>query len=77
MNAILYTTPTCHSCGAIKSLLSEHGVECVEKDVSQDVTAMQEMVTKSYQQSVPVLDYQGQIVVGFQRRAILKILGQL
>ena len=44
-------------------------------DVSSNQTAAQEMIEKSGQMGVPVLDIEGQIITGFDKEAINKALG--
>ena len=60
----------------MKAWLSQHGVAYQEKDVSVDRTAAYEMVGKTGQQGVPVIDYDGQMVVGFDRRRLELLLSQ-
>ena len=43
-------------------------------DVSQNETALKEMIDKSGQMGVPVLDIDGQIIVGFNRNKIVELL---
>ena len=70
----VYTTTTCPYCTMAKSFLKENGVEFVEKNVGSDRAAAVEMVEKSGQMGVPVLEINGQIIVGFNREAIKKAL---
>ncbi len=72
---IIYTTPTCTYCNAAKRFFEEHGVNYVEIDVSQDPQRAQEMIEKSGQTGVPVIDIDGEIIVGFDRRRIARALG--
>lgn len=58
-----------------KAFFKEHNVEFVEKDVTSDVAAQQEMISKSNQLAVPVIDVGGQIVVGFQQPKLKELLG--
>lgn len=60
----------------MKAWLSQHGVAYQEKDVSVDRAAAYEMVNKTGQQGVPVIDYDGQMVVGFDRRRLELLLSQ-
>ena len=74
-NVIVYSTPTCPWCTKAKSYLKSNNIEFVEKDVAQDQEAAVEMVEKSGQRGVPVLDIDGDIIIGFDRENIDKILG--
>jgi len=70
----IYTTPTCVYCKMAKEYFKKAGVAYVEFDVAQDERAREEMVAKSHQLGVPVIDVDGQIFVGFNRIAIEKAL---
>ena len=54
--------------------LKEHKVDFIEIDVSQDKEAAKEMIEKSGQMGVPVMDIDGQIVVGFDKEKLSEIL---
>ena len=70
----VYTTPTCPYCTMVKAFLKENGADFVEKNVASDRAAAVEMVEKSGQMGVPVLDINGEIIIGFNRDAIKKSL---
>lgn len=70
----IYTTPTCHFCHMAKEFFKEHNVEYTEKDVSQDLSARNEMVEKTGQLGVPVIVIGDQVVVGFDKGAVSDIL---
>ncbi|MCP6726488.1 MAG: glutathione S-transferase N-terminal domain-containing protein [Patescibacteria group bacterium] len=72
---ILYTTPTCVYCKAAKEFFEENNVEYEEKDVSKDEADLQEMVKKSGGMAVPVIDIDGEIVVGFNKDQVADLLG--
>ncbi|MFA5232375.1 MAG: glutaredoxin domain-containing protein [Candidatus Paceibacterota bacterium] len=71
----LFSTPICPYCLTLKRFLEEKGIEVESIDVSQDEEAQKEMVEKTKQATVPVLDIDGQFVVGFDRKKICEILG--
>ena len=58
-----------------KAFLKDHNVAYEEKDVSQDTAARDEMIAKSNQMGVPVVDIDGQIIVGFDEERLSKLLG--
>ena len=58
-----------------KAFLQENNIRFEEVDVGQDRDAGQEMMEKSGQMSVPVIDVDGQIVIGFDKKALSKELG--
>lgn len=63
---IVYSTATCPFCVYAKDYLKNKGVSFEDKNVGVDRSAVQEMITKSGQMGVPVVDIDGEIVVGFQ-----------
>lgn len=71
----VYSTPTCPYCITLKQFLKEHNIEFEDIDVSQDQNALEEMVKKSGQLGVPVIDINGEIVVGFDKERIVRLLG--
>lgn len=70
----VYSTPTCAYCVTLKKFLTEKGIQFEAVDVSQDEAALKEMVAKSGQMGVPVINIDGQIVVGFNRNKIVELL---
>jgi len=70
----VFTTQACPYCFTLKQFLKEHNIEFEEFDVSQDEKAREEMIKKSGQMGVPVLEIDGQIVVGFDKEKICKLL---
>ena len=72
---IIYSTPTCGYCHVAKEFFKRHNVDFVEKDVAADLEARQEMLTKSQQMGVPVIDVEGQIMVGYNEGKLRELLG--
>ena len=70
----IYSTPTCPYCVTLKAFLKEKGIEFKDVDVSSDNQAAEEMIKKSGQMGVPVSDINGEIVVGFDKEKICKLL---
>ncbi len=70
----VYSTPTCSWCQIAKDHLNSSGITFEDVDVSTDQQRAQEMVAKSGQMGVPVLDIDGEIVVGFDRARIDSLL---
>ena len=66
----VYSTNSCPWCVKAKNYLSSLNVEYVDLNVQEDMEAREEMVSKSKQMGVPVLDINGEIIVGFDRNAI-------
>jgi glutaredoxin 3 len=71
---IVYSTPTCHYCTMAKNYFTKMGVQYEDMNVGMDRVAAQEMVKKSGQMGVPVIDIDGQIVVGFQPEVFEKLI---
>jgi len=67
---IVYSTKTCPYCVMAKRYLSEKGVKFEDCDVGVDRNKALEMMTKTGQMGVPVLDINGSVIVGFDRVAI-------
>lgn len=72
---IVFSTPTCSFCNMAKKYFREKGIKFNDVDVSKDPAAARDMVRRSGQQGVPVIDIGGKIVVGFDRVKINKYLG--
>lgn len=64
---IVYTTPTCVFCKNVKAYLEDKGINYEVVDVLADASKAQEMIDKSGQMGVPVTDYKGTIIVGFDK----------
>ena len=67
MNITVYSTDTCPWCKKAKDYLRGKGVEFKEVNVGIDRNGAMEMVKKSGQQGVPVLDIDGHIIIGFDQ----------
>jgi len=72
---IVFSTPTCTYCNLAKKYFREKNIKFRDVDVSRDPTAARDMVRRSGQQGVPVIDIGGKIVVGFDRPKINALLG--
>lgn len=74
-SVLIYSTPTCPYCVRVKQFLKSKGVEYTDYDVAGDEEKAQEMINKSKQMGVPVLDIDGEIVIGFDKDKISELLG--
>ena len=70
----IYSTPTCPWCKKAKAYLGEKGIAFESVNVSSDEKAQKEMIEKSGQMGVPVIDIDGKIVIGFDVEKINEIL---
>jgi glutaredoxin 3 len=66
----VYSADWCAFCHAAKDYLTKKGIPFTEKNVEEKQEYMQESVTKSGQMGIPVLDIDGEIIVGFDRPRI-------
>ncbi len=73
---IVYSTPTCPYCLYAKEYFKQNNVSFEDIDVTKDRTKAQEMIMKSGQMGVPVIDIDGNILVGFQPDAFDSLLKQ-
>lgn len=74
MNIKVYSTPSCPWCTVAKNYLKSKNVPFEDLDVSRDREAAYDMISKSGQRGVPVLDINGNIIVGFDQNAIDRYL---
>lgn len=72
----VYSTPTCPYCVMAKQWLESKKVPFEDVNVAADHQAAMEMVEKTGQMGVPVIEVDGQFVVGFDAESIEKLLKQ-
>ncbi|HZX01009.1 MAG TPA: glutaredoxin family protein [Candidatus Paceibacterota bacterium] len=70
----IYTTPVCVYCKMAKELFKKNNIAFEEIDVTTDDRLVDEMVAKSHQMAVPVIDIDGEIFIGFNRGELEKAL---
>ena len=70
----IYSTPTCPYCHMVKDYLKGKGIEFNDYNVAEDQTKAQEMVEKSGQMGVPVVEIDSNIIVGFDKPEIDRLL---
>lgn len=71
MSAItIYTTPTCGFCHMVKEYLGSKKIDYTTKDITTDQDAYKDVLDKSGQLGVPVVDIDGTIIIGFDRPKI-------
>ncbi|MDQ5962424.1 MAG: glutaredoxin 3 [Patescibacteria group bacterium] len=71
----VYSTPTCHYCTMAKNFFKTHNVPFKDVDVSKSRESAMEMMMKSGQMGVPVVDINSKIIVGFDPNAFTDLLG--
>ena len=72
---IIYTTPTCIYCQMTKKFFKDNNIVYEEKDVSTDEKARDEMIEKSGQLGVPMINIDGNIIIGFDKEKLSELLG--
>lgn len=66
----VYSATWCAFCHAAKEYFDKLGVKYTDKDVEHDPAAAMEATDKSGQRGIPVIDIDGEIIVGFDRPKI-------
>ena len=70
----LYVTPACPYCFTLKEYFKEHNIDFEEVDVSQNEKARDDIIERSGQIGTPIIEVDGQIVVGFDKEKINQLL---
>lgn len=70
----IYSTPTCHFCHAAKDFFNANKVQFTDYNVASDLEKRKEMIEKSGQMGVPVIDVGGEIIVGFDEGRLKELL---
>lgn len=71
----IYSTPSCPYCIRLKQFLRDNNINFEDVDVSSNQLKAEEMVQKSGQMGVPVVDIDGEIIIGFDKDRIKQALG--
>ena len=74
-NVTIYSTPSCHFCHMAKDFFKANKVAYTEYDVASNLEKRKEMVEKSGQMGVPVIVMGDELIVGFDKSQIAKMLG--
>lgn len=74
MSITLYSTPSCAYCRMAKDYFRQNGIAFSEYNVASDQRKAEEMVRKSGQMGVPVIDVNGSIIIGFNKPEIERAL---
>ena len=70
----IYTIPTCPWCKKTKEFFKKNKIKFKEIDVASDKKAAKEMIEKSGQMGVPVIEIDKQLIVGFDEEKLKKAL---
>lgn len=74
MTVKIYSTPSCMYCNMAKDYFKEQGVAYEEINVATDIEKRKEMVEKSGQLGVPVIEIGDKVIVGFDEEEIASLL---
>lgn len=74
MAITVYSTPSCSYCRLAKDYFRKHHIPFTDYNVTNNKAKADEMVRKSGQMGVPVLDIHGRILVGFNPAEIERAL---
>ena len=70
----MYTTPTCTYCNKAKDFFRKNNIRFTEYNVARDQRRADEMMRKTGQMGVPVIDINGKIIIGFNQAEVEKAL---
>jgi len=71
----IYSTPSCHFCHMAKEYFKENNIAFTDHDVANNPEMRKEMMEKSGQMGVPVIQIEDELIVGFNKPVIMKALG--
>ena len=74
-SVIIYSTPGCIYCKIAKDWFNENNINYTEHNVAEDTEKREEMMQKTGQMAVPVIDVEGEIVIGFDKPKLSQLLG--
>jgi glutaredoxin 3 len=74
-NVTIYSTPTCVYCNLAKTFFKANDVAFTEHNVASDLAKRKEMIDKTGQMGVPVIEAGDQVIVGFDEPKIRMALG--
>ncbi len=71
----IYSTPTCVYCNMAKTFFKANNIAYTEYNVASDLAKRKEMIDKTGQMGVPVIDAKGEVIVGFDEPKLKSVLG--
>jgi glutaredoxin-like YruB-family protein len=74
VNVKVYSTTTCPWCTKVKEFLKENNIKFKDINISEDEKARNEIIEKSGQMGVPIIEIGNKIIVGFDESKIRKAL---
>ena len=74
-NVAIYSTPSCHYCHLAKAFFKKNNIEFTDYDVTTSPDKRQEMIEKTGQLGVPVIEVDGELTIGFNEKHLRTLLG--
>lgn len=71
----IYSTPTCVYCNMAKAFFKANNLEYTEHNVASDLAKRKEMIDKTGQMGVPVIEVNGEVIIGFDEEKLREKLG--
>jgi glutaredoxin-like YruB-family protein len=73
---IIYTSPACSYCLLLKEFLKKRNIEFEEINVLENPEKAEEMVKRTGQMGVPVVETpKGEVLIGFNQQELEKVFG--
>ena len=73
-NVVIYSSNTCCYCTIAKEYFNENNVEYTEKNVSTDLEARKDLMSKGFM-GVPVIYVEDEVIQGFDKAKLDELLG--
>lgn len=70
----IYSTPTCPFCHQAKEFFAAQGIEFTDYNVAENDEKREEMVEKTGQFGVPVIEIGSEVIIGFDKERIVELL---
>lgn len=71
----IYSTPSCHFCHAAKEYFTANNIAFTDYNVAQDLEKRKEMIEMTAQMGVPVIHIGDDVLVGFDQKKVVELLG--
>ncbi|RJQ30198.1 glutaredoxin family protein [Candidatus Parcubacteria bacterium] len=72
---IIYSTPTCIYCRMAKDFLTDKNIPFTDYDLTKDAQMRDEVIKKTGQMAVPVIEVDGEVMIGFDEEKLSQMLG--
>ena len=75
MTITIYSTPSCVYCKKAKQFLKDNNLDFTEVNVVESKEVLDEFVKKTGQKGVPVIEVDGEMVIGYNEDWLKKKVG--